>query len=242
MSPRRAPETARPRHNAPLAPSTPLTVRHHRARMPQHLKSVRPLPRLPVSPLPPSSPPETDDEEGVVGVGPVGVAMVLGRVDEREGEDEDGGGGEARDSGVAEDEEDEDKENDGGYAPGVDVEEVAGPGEAEMEMEMEDDDPFGILEVERQLKVQREAHARSSVAPPPSKAPHPRVRAPFGELHYAPYSNDPRISHAHGWATGPTSSLTVSVELSYVTLGRAAHARLLTHRLPHRPSSAVYRS
>ena len=31
-----------------------------------------------------------------------------------------------------------------------------------------------------------------------------------GELHYAPYSNDPRISHAHGWATGPTSSLTVS--------------------------------
>ena len=31
-----------------------------------------------------------------------------------------------------------------------------------------------------------------------------------GELHYAPYQNDPRISHAHGWATGPTSSLTVS--------------------------------
>ena len=30
-----------------------------------------------------------------------------------------------------------------------------------------------------------------------------------GELHYAPYKNDPRISHAHGWATGPTSSLTV---------------------------------
>ncbi|KAI0735418.1 bacterial alpha-L-rhamnosidase domain protein [Earliella scabrosa] len=29
-----------------------------------------------------------------------------------------------------------------------------------------------------------------------------------GELHYAPYANDPRISHAHGWATGPTSSLT----------------------------------
>ncbi|RDX56111.1 Six-hairpin glycosidase [Lentinus brumalis] len=33
-----------------------------------------------------------------------------------------------------------------------------------------------------------------------------------GELHYAPYANDPRISHAHGWATGPTSSLTVSPE------------------------------
>lgn len=29
-----------------------------------------------------------------------------------------------------------------------------------------------------------------------------------GELHYAPYSNDARISYAHGWATGPTSALT----------------------------------
>lgn len=29
-----------------------------------------------------------------------------------------------------------------------------------------------------------------------------------GDLHYAPYNNDPRISHAHGWATGPTSVLT----------------------------------
>ena len=29
-----------------------------------------------------------------------------------------------------------------------------------------------------------------------------------GDLHYAPYTNDPRISHAHGWATGPTSTLT----------------------------------
>ncbi|KAH7384304.1 Six-hairpin glycosidase-like protein [Phaeosphaeria sp. MPI-PUGE-AT-0046c] len=29
-----------------------------------------------------------------------------------------------------------------------------------------------------------------------------------GELHYAPYVNDARISHAHGWATGPTASLT----------------------------------
>lgn len=32
-----------------------------------------------------------------------------------------------------------------------------------------------------------------------------------GELHYAPYKNDARISHAHGWATGPTSSLTFYV-------------------------------
>ncbi|KAI0470049.1 Six-hairpin glycosidase [Xylariaceae sp. FL0804] len=29
-----------------------------------------------------------------------------------------------------------------------------------------------------------------------------------GALHYAPYTNDPRVSHAHGWATGPTSVLT----------------------------------
>ena len=29
-----------------------------------------------------------------------------------------------------------------------------------------------------------------------------------GVLHYAPYTNDPRISHAHGWATGPTATLT----------------------------------
>ena len=32
-----------------------------------------------------------------------------------------------------------------------------------------------------------------------------------GELHYAPYGDeDARISLAHGWGTGPTSSLTVS--------------------------------
>ncbi|KGO69255.1 Six-hairpin glycosidase [Penicillium italicum] len=29
-----------------------------------------------------------------------------------------------------------------------------------------------------------------------------------GSLHYAPYANDPRVSHAHGWSTGPTSVLT----------------------------------
>ena len=32
-----------------------------------------------------------------------------------------------------------------------------------------------------------------------------------GSLHYAPYSNDARISHAHGWATGPTATLTFYV-------------------------------
>ena len=32
-----------------------------------------------------------------------------------------------------------------------------------------------------------------------------------GVLHYAPYKNDPRISHAHGWATGPTSTLSFYV-------------------------------
>ncbi|TEY51939.1 hypothetical protein BOTCAL_0262g00090 [Botryotinia calthae] len=29
-----------------------------------------------------------------------------------------------------------------------------------------------------------------------------------GVLHYAPYPNDARVSHAHGWSTGPTSALT----------------------------------
>ena len=28
-----------------------------------------------------------------------------------------------------------------------------------------------------------------------------------GSLHYAPYPNDPRVSHAHGWSSGPTSAL-----------------------------------
>jgi hypothetical protein len=32
-----------------------------------------------------------------------------------------------------------------------------------------------------------------------------------GSLHYAPYTNDPRVSHAHGWATGPTSTLSMYV-------------------------------
>jgi len=32
-----------------------------------------------------------------------------------------------------------------------------------------------------------------------------------GELHYAPYTNDPRVSHAHGWATAPTSVLTMEI-------------------------------
>jgi len=35
--------------------------------------------------------------------------------------------------------------------------------------------------------------------------------ASTGELHYAPYTNDPRVSFAHGWATGPTSTLTFLV-------------------------------
>jgi hypothetical protein len=35
--------------------------------------------------------------------------------------------------------------------------------------------------------------------------------ASSGELHYAPYTNDPRVSFTHGWATGPTSTLTFLV-------------------------------
>jgi len=32
-----------------------------------------------------------------------------------------------------------------------------------------------------------------------------------GSLHYAPYPNDARISHAHGWSTAPTSLLSFYV-------------------------------
>jgi hypothetical protein len=32
-----------------------------------------------------------------------------------------------------------------------------------------------------------------------------------GELHYAPYKNDPVINFSHGWSTGPTSTLTLLV-------------------------------
>lgn len=30
-----------------------------------------------------------------------------------------------------------------------------------------------------------------------------------GSLHYTPYTNDARVSHAHGWSTGPTAVLTM---------------------------------
>jgi len=32
-----------------------------------------------------------------------------------------------------------------------------------------------------------------------------------GSLHYAPYDDDARLSHAHGWSTGPTSLLSFYV-------------------------------
>jgi hypothetical protein len=38
-----------------------------------------------------------------------------------------------------------------------------------------------------------------------------------GSLHYAPYTNDPRISHAHGWASGPTSTLTFYIAGIHLT-------------------------
>lgn len=40
-----------------------------------------------------------------------------------------------------------------------------------------------------------------------------------GDLHYAPYDNDARISHAHGWATSPTSSLTFYAAGIQITSG-----------------------
>ncbi|TVY82323.1 hypothetical protein LSUE1_G005223 [Lachnellula suecica] len=38
-----------------------------------------------------------------------------------------------------------------------------------------------------------------------------------GSLHYAPYENDPRVSHAHGWSTGPTSLLSFYVAGLHLT-------------------------
>jgi hypothetical protein len=43
--------------------------------------------------------------------------------------------------------------------------------------------------------------------------------ASTGELHYAPYHNDPVISFAHGWSTGPTSTLTFLVAGIQLTSG-----------------------
>lgn len=40
-----------------------------------------------------------------------------------------------------------------------------------------------------------------------------------GSLHYAPYTNDPRVSHAHGWSTGPTSLLSFYVAGIQLTSG-----------------------
>ena len=38
-----------------------------------------------------------------------------------------------------------------------------------------------------------------------------------GSLHYAPYSEDARVSHAHGWSTGPTSLLSFYVAGIHIT-------------------------
>jgi hypothetical protein len=38
-----------------------------------------------------------------------------------------------------------------------------------------------------------------------------------GSLHYAPYNNDPRVSHAHGWSTGPTSLMSFYIAGLHLT-------------------------
>ena len=40
-----------------------------------------------------------------------------------------------------------------------------------------------------------------------------------GSLVYAPYTNDPRVSHAHGWSSGPTSLLSRYVAGIQLTAG-----------------------
>ena len=47
-----------------------------------------------------------------------------------------------------------------------------------------------------------------------------------GDLRYAPYPNNALISHAHGWSTGPTSSLTVSANLK-PSLAQTVNAPLM---------------
>jgi hypothetical protein len=44
-----------------------------------------------------------------------------------------------------------------------------------------------------------------------------------GSLHYAPYNKDPRVSHAHGWSTGPTSLMSFYIAGIHLTssIGRA---------------------
>lgn len=47
-----------------------------------------------------------------------------------------------------------------------------------------------------------------------------------GSLVYAPYSNDARISHAHGWSTGPTGMLSQFVAGIQVTAAAGSEWRI----------------
>ncbi|KAI9689906.1 MAG: hypothetical protein M1822_009788 [Bathelium mastoideum] len=53
-----------------------------------------------------------------------------------------------------------------------------------------------------------------------------------GSLHYAPYTNDARVSHAHGWATGPTSTLAM-----YIAGLQLVAAQGATWRMAPRPAN-----
>lgn len=47
-----------------------------------------------------------------------------------------------------------------------------------------------------------------------------------GSLVYAPYENDARISHAHGWSTGPTGALSQYVAGIHLTAGAGSEWRI----------------
>lgn len=144
--------------NVPLE-STPTTRRHHRARLPR--KSLNPV-RVPFSPLPPSSPPSSDEE------GPAPILIPTSHESEEHVHEDDGV--------------DENKEND--------VHVIQDRTDITIEENVDEDasgdDPFGFLEVERQLKVRREVQHRSSVAPISERETATGSRAPFNELFHRP--------------------------------------------------------
>lgn len=47
-----------------------------------------------------------------------------------------------------------------------------------------------------------------------------------GSLVYAPYANDARVSHAHGWSTGPTGALSQYVAGIHLTAGAGSEWRI----------------
>ncbi|KAF7798813.1 hypothetical protein EIP86_010039 [Pleurotus ostreatoroseus] len=156
----------------PPIESTPITLRHHRARL--STTTMKPSMKVPMSPLPPSSPPSSDgegDEDLPI------LPSLQSRVNLQERV-------ELEDEGV-----DENKENE--------EHELHPLSEALLEEPVDenvpDEDPFGFFAVERDLKVRREMRNRGSLAPESKGKGVARERAPFKELSFDP-SASPKTS------------------------------------------------